>query len=718
MPITFLRYFPRFEIEFIDLCPNKDIVIFDPVMERFKTDLFDRCRDLEPSFRNKNYFIIRGRTKAFKKTILEFKKNDIKKIIPSKNIISLIGSLRKGCMPELNNILTEAHPRIRIDDLRQAEILSIIERGGSLYNPKNKNYHFNLPSKLHANRFIRLADGLHDPVEVSRIVDWVMPYLNKHTTIVADTGSILTLLYAIKSEVLKHFNIDVSLRTIDEYPPKMDYLMQVFRDAKSKSDKNDGNLLFLLSVNSSGNFLKILTGVIDKEKDTSVVIICNTTKDEKKQYDSLLNFPIEKYEAVDGECDLCPSSILISINPKTYQIQPDIKYNKKTLTYDIVSKQKVFWENVDETSALSINVKRKYYDTSGTRLFSFYIDICKLYQSKWFKKLVDVKIKKLYKPDIVFIPSHENSKFVHDVIKKIYPDVNVFIVSPDKIKSAHKKDILNLEQDSVVLIADDALVTNKTLMNYRPPIYEVAQSKGIDVGFQVFVMISRPSKKSQIIDLKKRYKNNISASEVFSFGHEVYLPEPGKSTWKSEENFLRDTILIKNNKINNYISARIGEIKSDVSNVVIGMNDSDSNIKTMGSYFGELSSKAGFAAATSVCCLLDDEYFRGEEHWQSEINVIDLSTLINNYFDSCFLAAALRYFNTKSYIGEKDDSSVANAINNIDPNCACSGSIEEIGWAAVNRILPSAPVLELLNKVTIKNDCHAYLIYILKQYTS
>jgi len=110
---------------------------------------------------------------------------------------------------------------------------------------------------------------------------------------------------------------------------------------------------------------------------------------------------------------------------------------------------------------------------------------------------------------------------------------------------------------------------------------------------------------------------------------------------------------------------------------------------------------------------LNDTKFKDNQSWQSDYTVVDLEKLIINYFDSCFLAAALRYFSNKHIIGQKDDPKVAAAIEKLEYETVCSGIIEELAWAAVNRKLPKVPVIKLFDNIETKNDCQKHLLELL-----
>jgi len=194
------------------------LIVIDPRIERGAEDLGERLRGPMQKYAPEAW-VIRGSSADFEELL------DGDPILPDLArragvpILGLTGShdesdrrprLWKPAWCELTA------PSPSLDELRQAELLGILEASRAIH--RLDRFHYILPSRYHAGEFIRLADALQDPIDTVRIADWLLPYLREDSWAIADTGTLLPLLFALRAEARDRFGYDIHVANLSEYP--------------------------------------------------------------------------------------------------------------------------------------------------------------------------------------------------------------------------------------------------------------------------------------------------------------------------------------------------------------------------------------------------------------------------------------------------------------------------------------------------------------------
>ena len=223
MPITYVRCVHRKPVPdpipaiLEELEEESTILLFDPVAEATVIGVGDLYRRLDLGLRASEVIIFRGADPTF----LDALEADpvLPDFLEGKRVLALVGAAKAGgSAPELYKL--ERYPApdkpISIDILRQAELTAILQRSEAIFT--SDEYHFELPSGLHAEKFVRLADAFRSIYDIRRITDWVLPHLEGPTVVIADTGSMLPLLIDLREQAQSRFGWNVEISTLDRYP--------------------------------------------------------------------------------------------------------------------------------------------------------------------------------------------------------------------------------------------------------------------------------------------------------------------------------------------------------------------------------------------------------------------------------------------------------------------------------------------------------------------
>jgi hypothetical protein len=200
MPVTYVRFFPTIFVRAYDekTCES-EILFFDPVRERQTTLVGDRFRKIDFGLRRADLVVVRGTGPGFVKELQG--DNVLRELLKETPLLVLQGCANYDkpiCVVTPEGFKSpDVYPPI--EELRQIEIESIFIRNEAIFSGEH-DYHFCLPSGLHSDRFIRLADALRDRVDVLRISDWILPYLEQNNIVLADTGTLLPLLQTLQQQ--------------------------------------------------------------------------------------------------------------------------------------------------------------------------------------------------------------------------------------------------------------------------------------------------------------------------------------------------------------------------------------------------------------------------------------------------------------------------------------------------------------------------------------
>jgi hypothetical protein len=172
MPISYAKVWPYFtcsllaDAEEMQLIEDRRLLLFDPVLERVgTTSVGQRLRQIDPAIRESNLLVLRVRSNADMPE-LERDLDVLQRLSGADTLLALSGA-GEGT-PQIHVLVgtVNASSSQWLSFLKRIELEGILARTQALF--QDSRVHYLLPSQDHADAFIRLADALHDPTEVSR----------------------------------------------------------------------------------------------------------------------------------------------------------------------------------------------------------------------------------------------------------------------------------------------------------------------------------------------------------------------------------------------------------------------------------------------------------------------------------------------------------------------------------------------------------------------
>lgn len=714
MPITYARYVHRkpqpdaIPAIFEELEENT-ILLLDPVLEATQHSIGELYRRLDLGLRASEIIVFRGA----RPDLIDAIQADT--LLPDnlhgKKVLALVGeSPGPGRGPQLLPIPKFDAPNKspRIESLRQAELLGIFRRADAVFS--SDEYHYELPSGLHADKFVRLGDALRSVFDVSRMGDWVLGHLRGNTVIVADTGSLLPLLIDIRERAAARFKWNIEISTLDRYPQDMvavsDAIAAVCnRPAVVEAIANDQSLdfLFLISVNSSGRLCRLFRNLGPPQ--SRIVVMCETSGVPTDCDDTLVAVPVEQWPpGVDGRCAQCDNSPVIHVHPESYELLPSIKRQAVVVSKQLAEEKAEFWSMADSADAVQLHVDVPY--TVGSqedfRHFGVYLNTAKLAEFGPFRERCLRELTTIDSPELILIPEHQSSEMVARLCHSAHPRSRICVVRPGRFSADIHEFVA---QSKRVLVADDAIVSGTTLVNLRAELFRVTQQLGISPEVNAFVVISRPPDEEPLRALKRRYSGN-SVNKILAGAH-IYLPEGRHCPWCREHRLLTAFRSKLQGVDLSRAQERIKKLEAPVAAplLMVAASDAHKDLRTLGSFFGTLRQPAAFAAGVCASQSLVQQLSTFGGGIQSK--VIDLGMAVDSYYEGVLLSSLLRTFNAVHVRYPGSDPRVEAALSRIDPVRAYPGVLSELALAALDNKIPYAKVRELLERRRSDDRWHA-----------
>ncbi len=609
----------------------------------------------------------------------------------------------------------------------------MLERGEAICHGGTE-HHFMLPSGHHAAEFIRVGDALHDPVEVARLADWVMPYLGPESTIIADTGSMNSLLIAIQALARDRYGLRVEIETLDGYPDSGEELDAAITELKFRRQPGIAHVILLVSVNSSGKLIRIFRSLA--RADDRVIVVCDAAHtpefDEDDDVAIFSRHPVARWDAnAAGRCEKCTDLDVIEIHRRTYERLPSDKRKLVKIAKTVAGRHRSFWEGVDKAQAVRLHVNRPYpSERTLSRHLAVYIDVARLLTQRDFHDRCIEKLRCMPCPDYVLIPKQDGSPEMADdgpsEIAKLVLEAFALgdsPLAPDRVHFVGHGTLPQLLCDALrdsrhVLIADDALVHGTTLIGLRDAIYAATQDNAEPPDVHAFVAVARPRDPAVLKTLMVRYQD--SNGIQLEYGELLFLPgayvADHECPWCAEMRKLQDLLAVPDpeapttmrtelsDDARAYVTQRLERLRGEMEPPILlsgelgGMAARASTLQTRKSFFGELHHLTAFAAGSSAA----QEVRSGIEERRTQLprEVIDVKFLIDAYFESVILAPMLRTLSRRDMRWAGQEEQVADLLRRLDVTRAYPGIIAELGWAAINDKLPQRAVHELLCRAT------------------
>jgi hypothetical protein len=721
MPITYVRMVHSKPTPFTFRSPIEhdtpnNVLLFDPVLEATSAVVPDLYRLVDSGLTANDIVIFRGAGADF---VTKLKEDRVLHTMlrPGQGVALASGASEASPGPNWYPISNDGSLPPDLPPLPSVchfEVQVLLYRNRAVF--ASEEYHYALPSDWHADKFVRLGDGLRNIYDVHRIADWLLTYVSKRTIVLGDTGSMLPLLQSLREQAKNRLGWEVAIATLDEYPRSKRAVQEAVEAANKRpgvaaaiSEGIDPTWLFVISVNSSGRLCGWLRECLPA--NGTIVVVCDTSTDHSPCDVVLSTVKVERTQA--AACKLCQQgSRAIHIDTQSYELIPKIEYKGVKVNREVATKNAEFWSIANEAEAVELHKTMPYPGgvKGGSRHFSVLLLMDSLARNGLFRQKCREELGQVEKIDLVLIPDHPMRGVVEGLCREVHPDAEYKSIPHGPLPEEFNE---SLKRAETILVADDALVTGATLKYLRSDIFRMTKMLGHNPDVCAFVMLSRPSNRADHQAVKNRYTND--KGPRFFCPYYVLLPDGQSCPWCAEQQFLGryraslqgDSLLQLNERID-YLERRF-----EPPLLMVKPTQERGDLRSLGSFFGlNLAPKAAFAAGSCAAqTVIQDLATLGGGIL---FKVADLGMAYDAYYESVILASLIRTFHAIHVRCPSHDELVEQKIKNINPARAYPGVLTELALAALMEKIPSGGVKAALDSWKEQDDWIPMLIDLFK----
>lgn len=612
--------------------------------------------------------------------------------------------------------------KIRMEDLSDIEICSLVKATGSLFGTLSFDetdngkapLHYCLPSGQHASAFIHLQRCFNEEMPMKRIADWVIEFIQDASIIVADNGYMISLVLYIQNIMLEKVGKKIVFELINGYPKSNIKLFRTLIHIRAKhyGSLKKGGIAFIISVNSSGGFANKLKYFANKYSIKSSIIALVHTHQKLHNLDKVFSsLPITRVESdTSGDCGYCKKAHLAIIDRDSYEIMPKESLKKIPIDYRQANRNKELWQEVSDSNAVSLHVNKSYRFSTGNRIeerhHPVYINLTLLLTNENYRNRAKKKIISLFQDisfDLIVIPLDDHADAMRILLCEIWPAIaeKIIICTPDTLRNKISSN--NIYHN--VLILDDCSISGLSMRTFNEIFFQEYQKKGIEKpNIKGFVFIARPGDDHDLAQAKSIYF--IDAQNHFSYLDLIYLPRSkNKCPWCEEQNTFATLANIADGQLKSSINLFTEKFNRPITNPL--MLQALPNQKTIGSYFGELTY---VAAAASTISLAEEIMVKTLEPNNSPFEKVylDFADVLGKFHETIFPISLLRMLDYKHTRLFPYDKKLIDYIENRVTINSHPGFVSEFTLAALEGKLSLENVKHLVSKIKQINDSRNY----------
>jgi hypothetical protein len=697
MPLRCLT-FRHHEALFEDPFPEHSVLLFDPRVERSVDDIGDRLRLLDVGPRTADLIIVRGGGEDFAARVEE--DLVLRELVGDTPLRVLAGSYdARDRMPALSRPAWAAEDEMEppLEVLRECELLTYIKSSKALIRRRGCHYHLPAGSS-HAEAFIRLADALDDHTDLVRLSDWLLPYVSAQTALIADTGTLLGLLTTLAYEAHLRFGWVCPIATLNEYPVRPGMIEDAIDRFRAQAWER---LLFLISVSSSGSMAREFDAV--PGIDAKVLVLCETAAEgrEVPGVEHVARLPVHRWPIEDdGSCPECKNLQTLVIDPQTYEVWWTPTWRAERPDMEEARRNAEFWEAADRSGAVHLHVQWGTAEGSPTpsRHLAVALDVPQLLGDPDFRRRAVASLAAIPLADFVLIPRHPAAPALRDLVRAAHglSDDRIVEIAVGELDPAL---VARLVQAQRIVIVDDVLISGATLIALRDRIYRAIQPDDRQIDVWGWVVVSRPASHAELDHVRRRFgaipvQPGASVEFRFDTAHQVFLPSGNDCPWCAERHLLEDRLAgLEGDALAQAEDRHRKLVDTSGLEPPLLLSGDDGDLRTIGSFFGTLGSRAAFAAASGLAQHMKTSFQR--DRAEGEVRVLDAPLIVQAFYDAILVAGLLRTLDQRDLRDPGRDAEIGRALgdNTHDYEVA---SLAELGLAAVRGKLPSGRVRTLL----------------------
>lgn len=255
---------------------------------------------------------------------------------------------------------------------RSAELAALLRAGDAVWLPRT--YHYQLPSGMHSEYFIRAAHAIRSPRDATVLATWLVERVRKdYTGFLIDTSSLTAVIGQLQVVMCQADRPLGPTAVLSSYPQTRIDVVRAVQRAAGRS----GPIVALLSVSSSGRvrdlMAEALSAVVDDRWSLDILVdkpLVRARNSSDDRIVSWLGLSDAATSAADARgCRLCRSeerATVVEIDPRSYEALP-LDANRLFIpSHHDAWLNRAFWSLASRNRALAVEA-RPYHSRSSPR---------------------------------------------------------------------------------------------------------------------------------------------------------------------------------------------------------------------------------------------------------------------------------------------------------------------------------------------------------------
>ncbi len=406
--------------------------------------------------------------------------------------------------------------------LREAEISGLLQLPGVVLE-KTSDYHYEGPSGIHYESFLRIGNSLLSVQALDAIAFWLIQHVKNHDVICFDSPTMLSAGYYLNNylQEFKGRRAQKLLQVVclQSYKDTKEAIISTVSDCVP--DITSAKVLFVCSVNSRGVLTERMVSTLKSVKAAAITSIALFEAPIRNSLTKDIFCRIDDSFAGMVPCKLCAEgNPTIGIDPKTFQL--DISANIR----------KVFLRRQDATDPFaflsayggshSVTIHKNQIDQS--RHHMIHVDVGALLKTSRFnEKLKETVLSFGQKPDLVLCTSHDAASNLARAVADILGGVKLLQCDESQLLELdwQQKEALNAARN--VLLVDDVTITGNRLRGYKQ---FLARGKFVRAGtvLKCLIGVARTASSKTL----KMIADMFHSPDNFKCVEKLLLPDWGK----------------------------------------------------------------------------------------------------------------------------------------------------------------------------------------------
>jgi hypothetical protein len=393
--------------------------------------------------------------------------------------------------------------------------------------------HYIAPSGEHCERFFRLGNAIRTRSALERLAFWATRVLSSAGAVVIDNWSIA----AVALRALQVSQRDIPFDCLTSHPKQSPQdAKRIIKQIVGELGDSDGDLLFLVSVTSSGAFAEIVRGIAelflppDRIRIVALYGLSGTPDDVERLY----TLALDPKNTAAEECSLCASgsSTAIPLDPSLYyaKVYPEVPVPLKRDHFV----QKDF---AARFGAVPSVFKLHHTDAYG-RHHGFYVSVPDML-------IGDAEYAKKSRKVFEDLPHQYELLVTHSApsaIAKIAREVlDIPMLVTDSLQGLNEADTQTFSQARRILVVSDLMISGHSMERYVKALRE-KPFEPTHIG--IVIGLARPVSEAALTRAKTAWTKNVSWETHFEPIETFCLPNWSKleCPWCAEFEWLDDAI--------------------------------------------------------------------------------------------------------------------------------------------------------------------------------